>query len=304
MTDVFKQLQPLSFRGIRVPCSARRVSFEHEQVRHKYIFRDNELVEALGHKNWVFEYTIPFREDINKGDFRNLYVSDFPDFLNACRDRSEGELVDPELGTFVVRPVSVTIETDVNKRDGEDVQVSFVHSPTSEDTGELQGVLAGVKGAVSHGRQLDEQMANISNAQLAALGLTDTPETGVDFLDAVSGFGQQLVSQVNRTAARIDQVAYKVGKVADTVDDLNELVLNPQNAPTARSANRLKDQLHRLRDSVLAPGQKLISFVVRQDTPVGVLASQFKMDAQAFIAINPGIPMPNVPAGTKVRHLG
>jgi len=283
---------------------ARRVSFEHEHVRHKYVFRDNELVEALGHKNWTFEYTIPFREDINKGDFRQLYVSDFPDFLRACRDRSEGELVDPILGTFNARCAQVDIETDVNKRDGEDVRVVFIHSPAAEDTNELEGVLGGVQGAVSHGRQLDEEVANITNAQLAALGLTTTPDTGVNLLDAISGVGQQIISQTNRLAARFDQVAFKVNKIVDTVDKLNELVSNPQASPVTRSARRLADSVHRLNNAVLAPGKKLITFTVRQDTPIGTLASQFGMSAQAFLALNPTVPMPNVPAGTKIRHFG
>lgn len=303
MTDVFKSLPRMSFRGIEAPLSSRRVSFEHEQVRHKFAFRDNELVEAIGHHNWVFEYTVVLREGINKGPYRNLYTKVYADFVRACRDRSEGELIDPELGTFNVRPVSFEVNTDINRRDGEDAQVTFIHSPAQEDTEELADILAGVPAVVSEGRRLDDEIANVPSAVLEALGLDGaTLDTGVDVLDQINGIGQQFISTGNRVAASLDRVAFKIEKIENTIDQINGQLSNPQNTPIARSAKRLRDSVLRLRAKAQNPGRKITSFIVRQDTPALVLASQFKMTPDQLLALNPKLPLPIVPANTSVFH--
>ena len=305
--DVFRDLPRLTWRGIEVPVAARTVSFDQEIVRHKYAYRDDELVESLGRRNWRFEYTVPFRQDITKGPYVNLFIETYPKFLRACRDRAEGELVDPVLGTFVVRCEQVSTTSDVNRRDGDDVQVVFVHSPAVEDVDQLGAPLAGLDLAVQEGKTLNTQIAPITDAQLKELrlgqyiGVTTEVGLGLNALDQLAGFGAQLTAYVDRVEATIANYENKLNKLVDTMDKLDDIVTSPQNAPIIRTTKRLIDSLARL-NPLSSSGKRLVSFNVLQDVTAGALAADLGMSVQDLINTNPGLPLPLIPAGTQVVY--
>ena len=101
MTDILKSLQRASWREIEFPVmQVRDFGFQHDQAQHRYLFLDAQLIESLGRKNPTYKYIIPFREDIAKGPWANLFTQVYPDFLDACQDSSRGVLVDPAHGAL------------------------------------------------------------------------------------------------------------------------------------------------------------------------------------------------------------
>lgn len=278
MTDIFKDLPRLKWRNIEVPVAERRVSFEQELARHKYAYRDNELVESLGRHNWRFEYTIPFREDIEKGPYRNLYVATFSTFLRACRDRSEGLLDDPILGQYTARVESLSIQTDINRRDGEDVQVVFVDSPALDEVEATGSTASGLPG-----RQIVEEL-------------------GVDIFDQIARIGTKVSVYANRIDATLAAYESKIDKVIDKFAALNEAANNPQNMPIIRSALRAKDAVERARFRSVTSGETIVSRVTDRDTTVNLLAHDLGMSLGDFLLLNANLPKPSVPSGSTVFY--
>lgn len=300
MTDVFKDLPRLLWRGIEVPIANRRVSFEQEHARHKFAYRDYETIESLGRKNWQFEYTIPFRQDINKGPYKDLYDVTFREFLEACADRNEGDLQDPILGVYTARCVSVNIATDVNRRDGEDVEVVFVNSRPPEGEVALQDVV--LRDPAQQAYELQQQLGE------TALGPIDLPQAvadlnfGIDALDQISGFGAQALAAVNRVDSAFSYFEHKVNKIIDQLETVDEALSAPFNAPVIRGALRLNDSVNRLRLKVLFPGRAIATQVIGQDMTASALAQYLGMSVYEFVLLNPSIVLPLVPAGTMVSY--
>lgn len=300
MTDVFKELPRLAWRGIKVPVLERSVSFEQEYARHKYAYRDNEYLEALGRKNWRFEYTIPFREDITKGPYKHLYVETFAKFIQACRDNSVGDLVDPVLGVYYARCESVSIRTDINRRDGEDVQVVFVDSPPLDEADDAYFFSSSQAGAVQQARYLISVLPPFANAEELA-ELSAIPD-GLDILDQIAGIGAMALSYVDRVDAALARYEAKIDKIIDVFDDINKRISSPETMPLIRSLIRAKDAVQKLKSKSLMQSAPIFSDVTVADMPVAVLAYKYKMTLADFLRINPKLPMPLVPSGTNVKY--
>jgi hypothetical protein len=298
MTDVFKDLPRLTWRGIQVPVLERNVSFEQELARHKYVYRDNEYLESLGRHNWRFEYTIPFREDITKGPYKNLYVATFSTFLQACRDRSEGELQDPVLGTYTARCESVSVRTDVNRRDGEDMQVVFVDSPSVDDIEATGATASGLVGATAQARNLGDQIARVP------IPPSDIDEfrNGIDILDQIAGIGARALAYVDQIDAAFAKYEAKIDKLVGVLEDAGDRISSPENMPLIRSALRLKDTVQRAQFKSATMGKTIVSEVTTSDSTVTSLANYYKMTVADFLLINTRLPMPLVPAGSLVFY--
>jgi len=305
MTDVFKELPRLMWRGIEVPVLERSVSFEQEYARHKYAYRDNEYLESLGRKNWRFEYTIPFREDITKGPYRHLYIATFSEFLQACRDRSVGDLQDPVLGPYTARCESVSIRTDINRRDGEDVQVVFVDSPALDDIEATGSNASGQAGSVRQAVDFNtltspEILSPYANPE--DFGKLSAITDGFDILDQITGNIAMAVSYVDRVDAAFASYESKIDKIIDVFDDINKRRLSPETMPFIRSCIRAKDAVQKLKSKSLKQSAPIFSDVTIVDMPVVVLANKYNIPLDDFLRINPKLPMPLVPSGTTVKY--
>lgn len=296
MTDVFKNLPLLTWRGIEVPVLERNVSFEQEIARHKYVYRDNEYLESLGRHNWRFEYTIPFREDITKGRYKHLYVATFSTFLQACRDRSEGELQDPVLGKYTVRCESVSVRTDVNRRDGEDLQVAFVESPSVDDFEATGATASGLPGAKQQARNLGDQLSRIPAEAVEEF------KKGIDVLDQITGIGARALAYVDQIDAAFAKYEAKIDKLVGVLEDAGDRISSPENMPLIRSALRLKDTVQRAQFKSATMGKTIVSEVTTSDSTVTSLANYYKMTVADFLLINTKLPMPLVPAGSLVFY--
>ena len=45
MTDILARLPRAMFRNIAFPCSGREYGFRQEFARHRYVFRNDELID-------------------------------------------------------------------------------------------------------------------------------------------------------------------------------------------------------------------------------------------------------------------
>lgn len=292
MTDVFKELDRFSWRGITLPLSARSVSFQHDDVRHRFQFKDGEWIEATGAKNWTFSYTIPFREDIATGPYKNLFTKTLAEFTLACRDRTPGELTDPVLGRFRARCVSFSDSSDVNKRDGDDVQVEFVHAPELDDIELIDGGVVNVSGLQSDAAELDAEVEKVDWQQ------EEPPQPLVNPISAISGIGRQVEQQGNKYSAALDDTASRAEELDNTIDRLE----NPQVWPLKRSARRTRDSAILLKERSKDPQRKVVQVVQRYASTISEVAAQLGMTVQELLQINPLLARsPQIQAGTPVN---
>lgn len=297
MTDVFKELSHFSWRGQKYPLTARSASFQQEDVRHRFQFKDGEWIEATGTKNWTFSYTIPFREDIATGPYRNLFTRSFAAFVRDCRNRAIGELFDPVLGRFNARCVSFSDSSDVNKRDGDDVQVEFIHTPDFDDVESTESIsntggVYNVQGLTSDAEQLDQEVTKVNWEQ------EEPPQPLVNPISAISGIGRQVEQQGNKYSAALDDTASRAEELDNTIDRLE----NPQVWPLKRSARRTRDSAILLKERSKDPQRKVVQVVQRYASTISEVAAQLGMTVQELLQINPLLARsPQIQAGTPVN---
>lgn len=304
MTDILIQLQPASWREIEFPISAREFGFGQEQARHRFIFKDDQLIESLGRDNPTYRYTIPFREDIAVAPWvgRHLFTQVYPEFLEACQDRARGVLTDPVHGSKPAKCVSLREILDVNRRDGIEVEVEFIRAPAEDDFEDNLGTqIRTLQGAADAARTFDSAAAAISAAdqeRLRRLRL-QPPEPTVNPLDAISAVGNQFEVQGDKVSAALGDAAFRAEKSVATLDRLH----NPNFAPARRNARRLQAALLDLEDRTDPTGTKPLRKVTNTvDRTVSSLAAALGLPVQELIRLNPHLARsPLVKANTEIR---
>jgi hypothetical protein len=296
VTDVLKQLQRGSFSDIEFPISHREYGFQQEQAAHRFIFRDNELIESLGRKNPTWRYTIPFREDITVTPWANLFTRVYPFFLAACRERDRQDLVDPIHGKNPVKCVSLREILDVNRRDGIDVEVEFIYAPTMAQVadGEVVGTkIHGVQGFEAGAKRFDGEIKKINWRQEIP------PEPTVSPLDAISAVGGQVLLVQGKVAAALGDSAFRLEKAVQTIDRLRD----PNLASTRTQARRLQGAALDLEDRVDITGaQPLRKLVTASNITVAALAGKLGITLELLLKWNPALRRsPLVKANTEIR---
>ncbi len=208
-----------------------------------------DFIERKGVRNWTFYYSIPFRQDIAKGPYKNLFTEELKRFIAACRNRTPDRLVDPVLGSFQAVCSTFEEETDVLKRDGTDVRVEFRESPEiTDEPSEING-LTSLYMLGSQAGALDDDVTKVNwPAQVPS------PEPSTDPLSAISGFGRQIENQGNKISAALDAVAYKAELVEDSVARLED----PRTFQLARSSRRVQAVALRTKDAFQNPDRRIL----------------------------------------------
>lgn len=295
MADVLVQLQRASWRQIEFPVMGTRdFGFQHAHAEHRFLFRDTELIESLGRKNPTYKYTIPFREDIAKGPWKNLFTSVYPDFLDACQDRTRGVLVDPAHGALPAKCVSFRETLSVNKRDGVDVEVEFIRAPAEGDLIEDLGTqIRTLEGAQASAGAFDKVVAKIPFQQKAPPAPTISP------LDAISAVTSQVSVAASKVTASLADAAFRVEKASAGIDKLKNATLQP----ALQQAARLRDALIGLEERTDPTGVRPLKRVsTKSDQTVSALAAKLGMKIQDLVRLNPFLARtPLVQAGTDLR---
>jgi hypothetical protein len=293
MTDILKQLQRPSWREIEFPISARDYGFAQDQAKHRYVFRDNQLIESLGRENPTWRYTIPFREDITVGGWTNLFVGVYPDFLAACQDRSRGVLTDPFHGSRPAKCVSLRELMDVNRRDGLDVEVEFIYAPTETDfENNLGTVIRTLQGYASYARRFDNELSAIPWQQEIP------PQPTVSPLDAISAVGGQALLIQGKVDAALADSAFRLEKSVQTIDRLR----NPDLASTRTQARRLQAAALDLEERGDITGVRpMRRLTTATNITVVALAAKLKIPLEQLLKQNPALRRhPLVKAGTEI----
>jgi hypothetical protein len=306
VTDILIQTQRASWREIEFPVSARDYGFQQDQAKHRYVFKDNQLIESLGRENPTWRYTIPFREDVTIGGWFNLFVNVYPDFLAACQDRSRGVITDPFHGSRPAKCVSLREIMDVNRRDGLDVEVEFIYAPSETDfENNLGTFIRTLQGYASYARRFDNELAAAVGTARDAAGNTrnlrdfNPPEPTVSPLDAISAVGGQVLLVQGKVDAALADSAFRLEKSVQTIDRIN----NPNLASTRQQARRLQGAALDLEDRLDVTGTKpLRKMTTGANITVAALAGKLGVSLELLLKWNPALRRsPLVKVNTEIR---
>jgi hypothetical protein len=290
--DALGKLPRFEWRDQQYPVLARSVSFAHENATHRLQYRNDDYIEALGPHSLTFRYTLSMRQGIAKGPYKDLFTTGYPILFAAMRNREKGVLVDPVLGEFTAQPTSWSDDLDVAKRDGTDVQVEFMHAPDADEVEDLKAIT--VQGLTSDAGALDAELKKVDWEQ------EPSPEPSMDAFNAISGFGAQLEQQGAKTAAALEDFAYKCEKIDQQIDRLQ----NPDVWPLKRAVRRNRATSVALAKRASDPTREIIITTVNHTRTLSVLAQEVGMTLADLIAQNPKLAgMPIVPAGTPINTL-
>lgn len=305
MTDMLVKLTHASWRGIQFPVVDRDFGFQHEQQSLRFLFRDDQLIESIGRENPTYRYTIPWREDIAKGPWKNLFVKSYPDFLNACLDRTNGPLVDPVHGNVQAKCVSLEETLSSSRRDGVDTVVSFVSSP-DEDTAGIAGLgLTTLEGAADAAGFFDKETAKLDEATKKRIrDLNKGSEFAtVDPISAVTGVIDQVGIAQSKILSQVGQVVGKMERLDKSLARLKE----PKAHSLRNSARRLEQTARNMVDhatgSTVGKSKRVRQYTVPAAIGRLSLASMLHTDIVDFLKLNPALArVATVPAGTRVFY--
>lgn len=295
MTDALSKLPRFAWRGQEYPITSRSVRFAHDDTDHTFQYRDNSIIERKGAQNWVLSYGIPFRQDIAKGPYKDLFSVQLLNFIFACRDKSPDTLRDPVLGTLRAVVATYEEETDVLKRDGTDVRVEFKFSPKQEDVDleTIQGGLSGIGAIAGQSGALDAEVLRVIwPAQVPS------PEPSSDPLLAVAGMFRQIENTGNKISAALDNVAYKAEQVEEAVSRLED----PRTFQLARSSRRVQVAALKAKERISNPERSLVQVTLAYTKSISSIARDTHMTVAELLRLNPTIAgRPLVKPGTKIN---
>lgn len=302
--DALSQLNPFSWRGSQFPVVDTSVSLSMDLVHHKYWGVDGVRLENTGRDGLVIRATIPFRKGVtpakNEG-FVNLYPQGFRDFINLCAaDKSldPGVLGHPEFGEILCRVQTVEQRWSSTKRDGVDVEVTWVE--TLDDLNRTKFLSSDspvdptqdVIDLDSQGQNLKDRVPKLKKRDIT-LG---------DTLDGFRGALDQVNMLSRRASGKIDAAVNKVTQIKEACDRAKTALT----WSVTKNANRIIDAANVLTGPRKSFG-KLLTYVVpgSQSMTLSGLSSSLKTDVATLIKLNPKIVRsPEVKPGTTVYYLG
>lgn len=287
MTDVFVDLKDPIWRGFEFPITERTVSFVQGTAKHRIQYKDGQPLESIGTENRIWKYSIPMREAVRK----NLFAVTGP-FMEACRDRSDGTLLDPIHGFVNAKCINYDEVLTAARRDGVDVSVQFEESPLPDER-EEEDKTETPQAVRTGANELDSEVELIDFEQY------ETPEPTVNPLDAISGVGAQVNRQGNRVAAAMEDTAFRMRKVEDQLN----LLKDPNNEPVRRSARRLRLQSTDLARNASDVRGTVKSIVTKYGKSAFAIAKELGITIDEFRRLNPLLAGdPNVPPGSTVKY--
>lgn len=284
MTDRLKDLDDPKWRGFEFPIKERSLQFSQRSAKHTRQYRDGSFIESTGTENRVFSYTIPMRDAAGVG-FDNAVP-----FEAACRDRSEGTLVDPIYGEIIAKVTSYNESLTAGQRDGVDVTVTFEEQQTDDPDSTESDDFAAVNNDAT---LLDQDVELVDWEQELP------PEPTVNPLDAISGVGSQINQAGNQFAASLEDIAFRAGKVERQLDTLTD----PKNEPVRRSARRVRARALSLSSKLSDPVGVVRQVALRYGKTLLALLRELRITSDEFRRLNPKLAgKPLIPAGSVVNY--
>lgn len=292
MTDVVSQMPIPAWRGIQFPITNREFGFQHDQTSLRFLFRDEQIIESIGRENPTYRYRIPFGEDIVRGPFKNLFVKVYPQFLNACLDRTNGLLEDPVHGTVQVKCQSLQETLDANSRDGVAIEATFVTSPDDDfDRTDLSAAFATLEGAKGIAGFFDREATKIDDATKKLLAdLNRGAGFGeISVLDFATSAVDQVTVAQNKLLSQVGTLAFKAQKFDQSLARLKE----PKQQSLRNTARRLEQTARDLVDhaigSTVGKNKTVRGYAVPADIGRLALSSQLHTEIGDFLKLNPSL---------------
>ncbi len=283
--QMFKELLPFKWAFCSFPVSEMSIDLSQDIAEHKYWGKDGARLEATGRAPLVFTAKIPFRNGIFPGRGEQwapsiLYPDGYRAFLSAMADRTTRELQHPELGVIKCKPVSCKTNWSGGRRDGVDVDATW--KETTED-GEESAIErdSPATGYVEAG-ELDGHLSSAELRKLAPKMPAYTPDLA-DTMRSIASFGDTISVFQKRATGRIDSLAYKVDRIAESMEGAR----NALTWPVDLAAMRLADSLTRLRKELVASGRALVLYTVPVASTLGAIAPQLGVPIEELLRLNP-----------------
>lgn len=296
LQDQFSQLPHLSWRGEDLlPVLERDHEFAHEGADHAVIYRNGVAVEQTGAGARLFSYTIPFREGITKGPYGGLFSRTMLKFWRAFHDdKSPGPLYDPIYGPITCVPQRWNERTDINRRDGVDVQVTFKeHVPVETTETAASPTLDSLQ---TDAQRLDEEVAAVEWPIQQP-----PPAASADPLSIAAGVVQQGNFAVSRTKAAVHEVAMRMGEIEDAA------AVAESNAVPGAGALRRSARSARLKATKVAnapprdAASELVQIAIDTPKDLVTMARDLSVTVAELIAWNPFLArVPEVAPGVRI----
>lgn len=296
---------------------------EHDLARHEFWGVDGSQMEATGRKSLRFDVSIPFRNGIVPGPSEKwgvLYPTTYRQFIQATADRATGIFVHPEFGQFAVKTQSVTTRMTGERRDGVDVDVTWIETLFPEDLSAIEGNTSPVKNAELAALNLDNNLTDLS-ALGAQYQLPIYKPDFFDTLNSIAAVTDQISLQSQRLVGQIDRVSYRLNIISDSVTRLGTpprtsvaSIINPRpnalNAaiatlsyPIRESCGIIQANLFEVKRKILENGQNIALYRVPGPCSLASLVAATGASIVDLMSLNPAaVAGPVVPAGSQIRY--
>jgi prophage DNA circulation protein len=300
MPTLFEQLRPFKWRDVEFPVSQMGISLTQGQAPHRYYGRDGANIEATGRESLVFQATIPFRNGIVPGKAERwgiLYPTTFQAFLVAMANTSRGTLQHPELGDVQVKPHTCTVHWDANRRDGCEVEASWIETVEDELDAVLINYDSPIKETELGALDLDAQYEDLSKL---VPSLPAYQPTIADFLNGIAAIGDQFSLIKQRGTGSVEALVYRLQTVQDSI----ERARSPLTWPATDAIERIKAAAVDVQKTILAKQKRISLFQVKAAATLASISILLPSTSLGdLMKLNPSlIASPIIAAGTVIRY--
>ncbi len=313
MRNALDILLPYEWRSIGFPCMNFEVELSQDHVEHKWPDRDGAHIEGVGRNPLVFTAKIPMRNGVKPGPNETfvqgtLYPKVYLKFLGACADRTSGFLRHPELGLVRVKCKSAKTHWDANKRDGVDIDVTWVES-TDRSLTDIIDDASPTSAAKADAAALDaaigDYVAGAIGQAFVDSGPIIRPPKGLpnvsfsNLMNTITGAFDSATLITKQIAGKIDEVGYRLDVLSASVDRLR----NVQAWPVRQSIERLRSSLNKMRTTLLVATQPISIYTVQKDATLAAISAYIGSPISELINLNTGMFLgPVVRRGTFIRY--
>lgn len=312
MDELFQQLLPAEFRSgsgttVQFPIVSMRVRLRQDLAEHRFWGKDGARVEATGRSPLHVSARIPFRNGIVPGKSESwgvLYPTAFRQFLLAMSDRATGTLVHPELGEIRVKPEEVSFDHTADRRDGVDVDASWVETVDDDlDAVNLYDE-SPVATATIAATDLDAQLGKLSPPPPSLPAFE--PNLG-DLMRSIQGVGDQFALSRSKASAKVASLLYRADAIRDSVARAASLTPGERALrwTVVQATERIKSDIRASVDAVVGDGRTVKLYTVPKSTTFAGVVKDVGGRFSDIARLNaPLLGRPVIERGTVVRHYG
>lgn len=316
MLTVLDQLPEFKWKGISFPVSKVHLSLQQDLVEHRFWSQDGANVEATGRAPITISATIHFRNNLTPGrqeTWTSLYPTVFRKFFDLSADRSTGVLVHPEFGPIYCKLKSAEIEHTADRRDGCDVEASWVETREKENSAPAFVTQTPVAEAELAAFDLDSNLNTLrapfgqsginSNTYPLSPPLPTGPAYAANFSDsvrAICAVGDQVSLLSRQIGGQFAALNYRLNQIEASLTNAKSAL----NAVVLQSINRMRHATNNLQQKLLQTQRETRFFVV----PVPKTLASVVIDISGnsigdLIRLNPSlVGLATLPRGTVVRY--